>query len=331
MPFVRNIANVITTCLLSELPTSGNVVGDLAYTQDTNQYWVAVSGTDWDLLMGAKPGTPVNPIAAQGNVIINDYTAVLSDGVDFGKTLSVNGVDLVYGTDIDTSGITSASDLSQRIADAIVSSALGQGTQASGTITFGSPNPGDTINLNSDVGDNNVLTCVASSPGANEFTSIGELTALINALPTFSYTEGIISVAATDDGTTITVHCTQGGSFANGIGLVLGAGNTGSMTVSAPTLSGGTDASVTAFRNDPTDGNTKLTANVFGAGGNSIPFTTDATTATSLDGSGTFHGGANGTPGAAGAQMYDASFLYIAVVQCTLTTGGWAKIPYTSA
>ena len=98
------------------------------------------------------------------------------------------------------------------------------GVAATATVTYGSPSNGDTITV-----DGNEFTKVASSPGADEFSSISELTALIQALS---------SVNATDNGTVITITAATAGTAGNAITLA----KTGSaLTLSGDLLSGGVD------------------------------------------------------------------------------------------
>ncbi len=97
---------------------------------------------------------------------------------------------------------------------------------ASGTITYGIPADGDTVTV-----DGNTFTKVPGPPGANEFSNIAELTALIEALA---------NVNATDDGLIITVTAANAGAAGNGI--ILASASVGGLTLSGPTLAGGSDA-----------------------------------------------------------------------------------------
>lgn len=104
------------------------------------------------------------------------------------------------------------------------------GVKASGTVTYGSPSNGDTITV-----DGNEFTKVASSPGADEFSSISELTALIQALS---------SVNATDNGTIITIVAATSGTDGNSITL---AKTGAALTLSDTTLLGGLDPNPVAL------------------------------------------------------------------------------------
>ncbi len=95
---------------------------------------------------------------------------------------------------------------------------------ASMTITYGAPSNGDTITVAG------TTFTKAASGSATEFSTIGELTALIEALAT---------VGATDNGSVITVTATTAGTAGNSIAV----SKTGSaLTLSSATLLGGTEA-----------------------------------------------------------------------------------------
>ena len=101
---------------------------------------------------------------------------------------------------------------------------LARGTASSGTVTYGSPSNGDTLVVNG-----HTFTKVASSPGTDEFSSISELTDLIDALN---------DVGATDNGTVITITA----EFTGVAGDEITLSKTGSaLTLSGATLAGGVD------------------------------------------------------------------------------------------
>lgn len=144
---------------------------------------------------------------------------------------------------------------------------------ATGEITYGAPDNGDTVEVNSVV-----FTKVASSPGALQFSTIGNLTSAIDALP---------NVSATHDGTTITIVAATVGTGGNAYTLALDGDNTGTMAVSgAGTLAGGVSLGAAEFQTigqlttlinalpnvNATDNGTVITieAAVGGTGGNSI-------------------------------------------------------------
>lgn len=109
-------------------------------------------------------------------------------------------------------------------ADTLTTSTVGAATV--GGATFSGGVDGDTV-----VVAGTTFTCVVGTPGAAEFATIAQLTALIEALAT---------VNATDDATTITVEAATAGTAGNSITLALGA-NAGTMAVSGATLTNGRD------------------------------------------------------------------------------------------
>lgn len=127
---------------------------------------------------------------------------------------------------------------------------------AVGSVTFGVPVDTDTIVVNG-----NTFTKVAAAPGAGEFTNAAELEALIEAVA------GINSSVA--DGV-ITVVAAAPGAAGNAITLELGVGNTGTMTISGATLTGGVDQTYTDVFELP-DGmkSVELVADVTTLGGSS--------------------------------------------------------------
>lgn len=108
---------------------------------------------------------------------------------------------------------------------------------ATGSITFGAPDDGDTV-----IVDGNTFTKVAAAPGAGEFTDITELEALVEAVT------GVNSVV---DGGDINITAAARGVDGNAITLALGGGNTGTMAISGATLTGGVDGDTITV-----DGNT---------------------------------------------------------------------------
>lgn len=99
-------------------------------------------------------------------------------------------------------------------------------TAAFGSVTYGSPADTNTLVVNG-----TTFTKVASAPTSVQFTTIEELTALI---------DGEALISATDDGTTISIVADTAGTAGNAITLA----KTGSaLTLSAATLTGGTATS----------------------------------------------------------------------------------------
>ena len=110
---------------------------------------------------------------------------------------------------------------------AAVNASTAKALKASGTITYGSPSNGDTL-----VANGTTFTKAASG-GAAAFSTIAELTALIDA---------VAGLDATDDGTTITVVAATPGVAGNALTLA----KTGSaLVLSGATLTGGRDGLVT--------------------------------------------------------------------------------------
>jgi hypothetical protein len=103
------------------------------------------------------------------------------------------------------------------------------GLAATGIITFGAPANGDTIIVNG-----TTFTKVASSPGTFQFSNIGELEERI---------EDVADVNSVVAGSNINLTAATPGTAGNNITLVLGLGNTGTMSISGGTLTGGTDTS----------------------------------------------------------------------------------------
>lgn len=98
---------------------------------------------------------------------------------------------------------------------------------ASDPITFGTPDPGDTIIV--DNGTIHTFTCVAAAPGADEFSDITELTALIDALD---------GLSATDDATDITITVDTPGTVPNSWSIT----GTGTFAALDIEFTGGQDA-----------------------------------------------------------------------------------------
>lgn len=112
--------------------------------------------------------------------------------------------------------------------------AIDEGTVATASITFGAPVANDTITVKTNFYE---FTYVAAAPGANEFSTIGELTTLINTIP---------GITATDNGTVVTVNAADPGTFGNDYFLALGGTNTGTMAIA--NVSGGSTSTPGAQR-----------------------------------------------------------------------------------
>lgn len=132
---------------------------------------------------------------------------------------------------------------------------------ASGSITYGVPVDGDTVIVNG------TTFTKAAAGSATEFSTIGELEALIEALT---------GINSSENGTVITITAAARGAAGNAITLALGGGNTGTMAISGATLTGGVTGSTITV-----DGNT-FTCVASGPGGSE--FTSAAGLATLIDG-----------------------------------------------
>lgn len=109
---------------------------------------------------------------------------------------------------------------------------------ASGVLTFGAPSDGSTVIVTGPDGGPYTFTKVAATPAANEFTAIAELTALLDAID---------GLAATDDGTDITLTVTTAGEAANAW-TVTGTSSYSALNI---TFSGGADSDLQTPFGDP--------------------------------------------------------------------------------
>ena len=103
--------------------------------------------------------------------------------------------------------------------------------RASGYIDYGAPANGDTV-----IVDGNTFTKVAAAPGAGQFSNITELEALV---------EAVSGITSSVSGQRILVAATAPGTAGNSKTLALGGGNTGTMSISGATLTGGVAATYT--------------------------------------------------------------------------------------
>lgn len=103
---------------------------------------------------------------------------------------------------------------------------IAKGTYAVATITYGSPVNDDTVVVNG-----STFTKKASGNGTTQFSTIAELTSLINALA---------NIHATNDGSIITITADAVGEAGNAYTLALGGSNSGTMAISGATFTGGT-------------------------------------------------------------------------------------------
>lgn len=186
--------------------------------------------------------------------------ATLTGGQDH-LTITVNGNALVQGTNFtaETSNAVTATNLATAIAalanvtasansNVVTITADAEGTTANsyntltsntnaatvGGATMSGGVNGDTVTVAS-----TTMTCVTSSPGAQEFTNIAELTVLVDA---------IANIDATDDGSVVSIAYTTPGAAGNSTALSVGGANAGTMAVSGATLTGGGNSSFSAVK-----------------------------------------------------------------------------------
>lgn len=170
-------------------------------------------------------------VVLQDLTIASNLTGVTHNGDTVSYTTGATaGSEVVSGSAAALSvqiqnGVSTATQIKAAIDAASSVSAA----KASGTVTYGSPSNGDTITI-----AGTVFTKAASG-GAAAFSTIAELTALIDALA---------SVSATDNGTTITILAATPGTAGNAITMA----KTGSaLTLSGATLANGRDGVVTTI------------------------------------------------------------------------------------
>ena len=97
---------------------------------------------------------------------------------------------------------------------------------ATGSITYGVPVADDTVTVNG-----TTFTYVAAAPGAGEFSTIGELEALV---------EAVTGVNSSENGTVVSIAAAVAGVAGNAI--TLARAGAGTLAVSGATLTGGADA-----------------------------------------------------------------------------------------
>jgi len=194
---------------------AGNPFEDDSVTVDADTF---DAGTDWTVnienipVMVQSATDAINAQSATVDAVANnnvvDLVAKAAGAAGNAIALATTSV----GNNITVSGATLGGG-----ADAIA---------ATGTILYGAPDDGDTVTV-----DGTTFTKVAAAPGANEFTAIAELTALIDVLA---------NVDAVDDGVTITITASVAGAAGNAIAMAQNSIN--GLTLSGPTLGGGLDA-----------------------------------------------------------------------------------------
>lgn len=246
------------TCVASD-PEAGEFVDadQLAYLINTIVGLDAANVAGTISLTVETAGTVPNDWTVTGTGTFSALNITFSGGQDH-AVLTVNGTPLVEGTDWDAASdndttaaslelaieavtdITSSATAAAITVEAATAGAAGNAytlatsdvtnlTISGATLTGGADAiAASTITFND--GTEHVFTCVAATPGANEFSSISELSALFDALD---------SVSASQDGTDVTITAATAGAAANAFTLAhTGAG----LTPAAATLTGGIDA-----------------------------------------------------------------------------------------
>lgn len=124
----------------------------------------------------------------------------------------------------------------------------------SGTITFGTPSNGSTVIVTGPSGGPYTFTKVAATPGALEFTTIGELEALIEAIPGLNSSENgtVITLVVATAGTAANSWTITGTSSYAALSITFSGGlNNATLTVNGSVLTAGTNWTA-ATSNDAT-------------------------------------------------------------------------------
>lgn len=206
-------------------------------------------------------GTPVAAEFASFTLEIVDYTQLVGQTITVDGTVLTEGVEFTAATDNNTTGASIAAAIHALAnwtatgtgvvtAKWVARGTIGNGktiaTSAAGGITVnGGAFPGTSaggVNGDTVAVGGTTFTCVASAPGANEFTNITELEALV---------EAVSNISSSQNGTVVSISYTSRGTAGNAVTLVLGGANAGTMAVSGATLSGGVNGDTVAV-----DGNT---------------------------------------------------------------------------
>lgn len=174
-----------------------------------------IAGTDFPVTptdipaMASIVADLIDAVADVGATAVNNVVTVTADVAGAaGNAITISATSI--GPNIVASGANLAGG-----ADAVA---------ATGTVTYGAPNNGDTITV-----AGTVFT-KAAAPSPTEFSTIAELTALI---------DGLATVSATDNGAVITITASTPGVGGNAITL----SKTGAaLTLSGATLTGGAAA-----------------------------------------------------------------------------------------
>lgn len=207
---------------LTANPTDGEtvVVGATTYTFKPNPGDMA---TPNNVLMGGTASESIDNLIA---AITFDGGAGTNEGTLYGTGTVANASATATagaGDTMNAEALT-AGHAGNSIA---TTETLANGSWTNATLTGG-------FNRTAVVVNGTTFSYVASAPGANEFSTIGELNTLVNALA---------SISSTSNGTVITITADTAGAAGNAITLALGANTTGTLSVSGATLTGGADAS----------------------------------------------------------------------------------------
>ena len=194
-------------------------------------------------------GVPVGAEYASIAIQVTDFAQLVGTTLTVDGTVLTEGVEFTAAVDNNTTGASIASAI-----DALGNwTAAGTGTVTAKWSVRGTIGNGKTVTSNalggidiagtglsgvtaSGVNGDEItvggtkFTCVVGTAGANEFSSIVELEALV---------EAVANLNSSENGTVISITYATRGTTGNSIGLVLGVSNAGTMSVSAATLTGG--------------------------------------------------------------------------------------------
>lgn len=289
---------------------TAGVAGNASTLASTDEVHMTLSGS---LFSGGRDAMTitVNGTALVANVGFtaetdNGTTATnLAAAIHALSGVSAAAVDAVVTVTADAHGVAGN-------AIALATSYAGAATVSGAFLTGGIA--GDTVIVNG-----TTLTCVDKNAGAGQFTTITELEVL---------TEAISGIDSSENGTVVSLVAATAGEAGNALTLALGGANTGTMTVSGATFTGGQDhavfvlddtsvtqgtgftaetsnavtaTNIAAALDAATGGNASAVGAVVtcvaaddGTDGNAIIFTQDVTAGSTISGAGTLAGGTAG-------------------------------------
>ena len=302
-------AAAVGAVITAQVSTAGTA-GNSKALSSTDAVHMTLSGT---LFSGGRDAmsVTVNGTALVANV---DFTAETDNGTTAANLavaiaalsgVTAAAVDAVITVTADAHGVAGN-------AITLATSYAGAASVSGAHLTGGVA--GDTVVVNG-----TTLTCVDKNAGAGQFTDIAGLEAL---------TEAISGIDSSQDGTTVSLVAATAGEAGNALTLALGGSNTGTMTVSGATFTGGRDhavftlddvivtqgtgftaetsnsvtaTNIAAALDAATNGNASAVGAVVtcvaaddGTDGNAIVFTQDVTAGSTISGSGTLAGGTAG-------------------------------------